>query len=484
MYKEVSNSQIEIEVKESYKPPVIESGLTVLPFTNLSDRDFELLAYLLLKEELNDNPNPDFSSISLMQGVSERGRDCVLYKNNIASGLVQCKKEKGRISRPKTIKEIIKFLLFAKLDKRLMPDAESFEYKYYVADDLAETTLSLFQSHPHEIQIEIDSGKFHDYVIQVVNEYESFATLRKNPPSNEISEQFKKIKITYSNAVDLTSRIYNKASLLQQFFKVITVISNDTAEEIIRKTFDEYGVKYLTDEALIELQERIGKISTQNRFSLGFVDFFGFSNDFFGYLKGEALIEVIQQAMSVKTLLDRYTIEFTRQKINHYIIKYITNGPFQKGLIHPYSIQIASPYLFQRLSSFYFKKSALNIILPQKTIISNHPKDQVLAFIKKDLLKVSEKIMSNDFSHLTGSPDEIELKKELYNEFHRGASSIQDLENIMDNDLLILMPIFDSIEESLKALITPETTVIIKDTSFIGNPDLMKNLASTLRGIC
>ena len=69
MIKEISEEQIEIEAKSGYRPFAIESGITLLPLSELGDREFELLSYMLLKREIEEGLHSNISSISLMQGV-------------------------------------------------------------------------------------------------------------------------------------------------------------------------------------------------------------------------------------------------------------------------------------------------------------------------------------------------------------------------------------------------------------------------------
>lgn len=58
------------------------------------------------------------------------------------------------------------------------------------------------------------------------------------------------------------------------FFNVKTVIDLESADKVIRNALDDYGLKYLTDEDLKQLQIRISNTKEENRINLGFVDFF------------------------------------------------------------------------------------------------------------------------------------------------------------------------------------------------------------------
>jgi len=56
---------------------------------------------------------------------------------------------------------------------------------------------------------------------------------------------------------------------------------------LIRKALDDHGLKLITDNDLRALQARIGNVPIDDRINLGWVDFFGFSKDFFEHLRGE-----------------------------------------------------------------------------------------------------------------------------------------------------------------------------------------------------
>ena len=50
-----------------------------IPYEKLSDREFEVLSYLIFKRNKVEK-NKEYDSINLMQGIREKGRDCILYK--------------------------------------------------------------------------------------------------------------------------------------------------------------------------------------------------------------------------------------------------------------------------------------------------------------------------------------------------------------------------------------------------------------------
>lgn len=324
MYRTVSDAQVEKEASSGYKPPAIESGVMNLPLSELGDREFELLVYLLIKAEIEAGSQLPFTSISLMQAVGERGRDCVLYSNEAVAAVVQCKKYANRLSRPQVLKELIKFLLFSTLDQSILPDPNNFEYKLYVSNDLSEPAITLINSYTSEIQKDISSNNIFKYVSDLVAEYESFSAYRNHPPVKNVVELLKRIRVSYCTSTDLTTRIHHQKNILNNFFRVQKVISLEGADTLIRTAMDDYGVRFLTDDDLKALQTRIGSIPKEYRIKLGMVDFFGFNLDFFRYLNGAKLQELLDAIVSITKVLDKELFNFLISEIDKYVLERIT----------------------------------------------------------------------------------------------------------------------------------------------------------------
>lgn len=481
--KKISDEQINIEAQSGYKPWTIDSGIGLLPFSELGDREFELLCYLLVKNEIEDGKYTNITSISLMQGVSERGRDCSLYYNGVVSGLIQCKKLQGRISRPQALREIIKFLLFSIIDADLLPDPEVFEYKLYVSNDLAETTNSLIHSYAIEIEKEIQSNNIDKYTKDVVSDYESFKCFEKNAPVSKVIELLRKISVTASNATDLTLRIHKYDSLLSLFFNVKTVIDLESADKVVRNALDDYGLKYLTDEDLKQLQNRISNTKEENRINLGFVDFFGYNKEFFKFLKGEPFKNVMESVASVTVSLDKYLMEFISSKIHELILQKITKELLHSNLIHPFSVGVAAPYLFQRLSHKVLLKKLPKQLATNFYEQASLSKMELIDSIAMQLFETSKRVMKGDFSQLKGTPEDIEFKKKIFAHIHNGFNSIEDAKTTFSKDILIIIPTLDVIEDEISELLQEERTVVIKDASFLDNSDEIQKIVRTLNNI-
>lgn len=478
--KKISDEQINIEAQSGYRPWTIDSGIGLLPFSELGDREFELLCYLLVKNEIEDGKHKNISSISLMQGVSERGRDCVLYHNGVVSGLIQCKKMQGRITRPQALREIIKFLLFSIIDNSLLPAPDCFEYKLYVSNDIAETTNSLIHSYSTEVEVEIKSDTISKYIKDVVSEYESFKIFENSLPISKVIDLLRRINVTASNATDLTLRVHKYDSLLSLFFNVKTVIDLESADKVIRNALDDYGLKYLTDEDLKQLQIRISNTKEENRINLGFVDFFGYNKEFFKSLKGEPFKQVIEAVASVTLSLDKYLMEFINSKINELVFENVTIKLLNPGRIHPFSVGVVAPYLFQRLSIKVVSRKLPTELVTKFYEQASLSKKELIDSIAIQLFETSERVMKGDFSQLVGNPEDIQFKKRIFTHIHNGFNSIEDAKTTFSRDIQIIMPTLDFIEEKIGELLQEERTVVIKHASFLDNDDEIKKIAKTL----
>jgi hypothetical protein len=483
MRRKISDEQIKIESEAGFKPLTIESGIALLPFSELGDREFELLSYLLVQEEINNSKYANINSISLMQGVSERGRDCILYNQGKVVGLIQCKKYTGRLTKPQALKEIIKFLLFATLDKSILPDPDNFEYKLYVSNDLTEPAITLIKEYSIKISDEIENGVVDQYIKEIANEYESFSTYKENTPSEAIKSRLKKIKVSYSNATDLSARTYSQDKLLSLFFNVKTIVDLEGADHLIRNALDDYGLKYLTDDDLKKLQDRIGNTKEENRINLGFVDFFGYNKEFFKFLKGEPFNKVIQSVASVNSLLDKYLLDFINSKIHELVLLYITEDLLNKGKIHTFSVGVAAPYLLKRLSITLLAKSMPETLLSKYYPQFSMTKEELVSEIAETLYESSERVMAKDYSQLAGSPEDIEFKIRIFAHMHKGLSSIEDAKLVFSKDMKVIQPVLDRIENQVNELLQEERTVVIKDSSFFDDEDQMKALAATIKAI-
>jgi len=251
----------------------------------------------------------------------------------------------------------------------------------------------------------------------------------------------------------------------------------------LRETFDDYGFKILTDDDLKLLQERIGETSKENRVNLGYADFFGFSKEFFRFLKEKKRFqEVFGAAVSLGSILDRQLMDFINAKIPESIFLHITVPLLLTGRIHRFSLGVAHPYLFDRLVPRVLGSKPLEILSKYNPRFKLD-KDELISEIAKTLFEISERIMKGDYSGLAGDAATVEFKKKLYGHIHEGLSSIQDARNVFDRDIVLIRPVLGQIEEEIGRLVSVERTVDIKDISFFEDKGEAKRVFDTIREV-
>ncbi|MBS7820746.1 hypothetical protein J7552_05545 [Wohlfahrtiimonas chitiniclastica] len=489
----ISEAQTQEELESCYKPTVVSSNFSVLPFNNLGDREFELLSYLLVKEEIKLKLHANFTHIVLMQGVGERGRDCVLYNTGKVCGLIQCKKYTGRLTKPALLKELIKFSLYANKDPSILPDIDNFQYFIFVTSDFTEPANTLLYDYKNSIANEIKNGNIHKFMEEVVNEYESFIKERHSLPIKEIQNILINLKITPVNGTELTARVNNIPTILQNFFKIQTVVSVTDADQLLRKALNDYGLKFLTDEDLKYIQERISSTAPEQRISFGFVDFYGYSADFFKNLKFEEYKKILDLVSELQKILYKKLLDFISNEIHRIIQTEVTHKLLRTGQIHTISVAICAPYLFKRISHKILMSS-----LPKDLVKKGHS-DLVKAegienYISKDiyenlnsseqdikeqvdiLIASSKKIMEGDYSELVGDEYLVNLKIDMFRHSHEGLKDIAHAQQQIQKDLLILTPTLQRMENELNQVISEKRTVLISDHAFMDNPTRLKNM--------
>ncbi|EQA7754820.1 TPA: hypothetical protein ACXI7T_002282 [Acinetobacter nosocomialis] len=469
----VPEAQIEEELLCGFKPPVFDAHFSNLPFNQLGDREFEILVYSLLNEEIKQKKHPYFTKIALMQGVGERGRDCVLYDNQGVCGLIQCKKYSGRLTKPQILKELIKFALYSILDNSILPNIDSFKYIFYVSNDFTEPSLNLLFNNSIILD-DIENNIINKYIIELVEEYESFRPLRDNPPFENIYNILRRLKISGVNGSELTSRIQILPTILQSFFNIKLVVDLDNADTLIRKALDDYGLKFLTDDDLKFIKDRIDHTPVNQRIGFGFVDFYGFNIEFFQNLNATEFGEILKAIVDFQNLLNTKLVDLASKKIHSSILNRVTKPLVYTNKIRPISASLCGLYLVKRVFV-----SMLHGGVPESfkfSLIKEVKKtdEEIYEEIINKLLATSKKMMNGDYSELVGDEEDLAKKKLYYKHLHEGVNDIEELRKQIYLDLIILKPILKEIEKDLKKLFSEKRSIMITDTSFLDDKEKIK----------
>lgn len=482
MARKVSDSQLQTELKGGYRPEIVEPAILNLPFELLGDRQFETLAYLLMKKEIASGKHTDFDDVALMQGVGERGRDCVLFARSEVRGLIQCKKLSTRLTRPALLREMVKFLLNACLDQSILPAPDSFSYLLFAPGDFTGEAIDLIHSYPAQIDVEIDNGNIDRYVQDALEEYESFRSFRTNPPNKQVRDLIKRIRVAGFNGLDISDRVNCETEVLRSFFTVKTIVSVEEADAVLRKALDDHGLKLLTDDHLRDIKERISDIPPEQRVSLGFTDLYGYSIDFFKALEPNALKELVTAISMVRTTLDGLLMAYVAAEINKRIFNEISIPLLRTMKVHPYSVQLAAPYLHLRmiaLTAAGVTPEALRSKYFPDTVKTS---EQLITDVSQRLLATSARILTGDYSQVVfATESDRELKLRLFKHTHEGLKDVEAAEARLKIDIPILRPILDKIERDIKATISPTRTVMIGDSTFFDDKAKVARVAQSLQ---
>lgn len=481
MRYEITAEQLHEESSIGYKPTATDASFQSLPLSMLSDREFEILCYKLIKREIESGIFITSNKIALMQGVGERGRDCTLYLDSISNGVIQCKKYSARLTLPQVLKELIKLLLHSILDESIIPNPKKFTYYIYSSNDCTEQALKLIYGFSHEIDTHIKNGAIEKYAKDVSEDYEAFIEFRSAIPMDEISKLLKSISFQFSNLSDLSGRVSKYTDLLQEFFNIRTVIDNSEADRIVRKALADHGLKLLTDDDLKIIQQRVGQQVPNKGCGLD-LQIFGFSTEFFRYLQPEELKSLLKQVAEIKMTLNTSMLNFIENQVAIMELRYCC-PLVVRNEIHRFSSQVWKPYLFRRLASRCNFKDLPKALIEKYFPDTILPKDIILKEVSEILLDTADKVLKRDYSDTYGEGEFLVLKIRLLEKIHEGIESLEQAKILMSRDLKILIPIMDEVESKLELLLPTAPTIIIKEGDYFDDPEQLAQVMADCEAI-
>ncbi|BFM45259.1 hypothetical protein CFS9_39000 [Flavobacterium sp. CFS9] len=218
------------------------------PYNQIADpRRFEQLLYSIYSIRIAENSFEQFDSVSLMSGVSEKGRDCALFTSGKSTGLIQCKKHGTNLSIASFGEEITKFVLYSLLEPKLIADPDNFTYYIAVSTGFVSDCSDFIDN-------------FHQNIIQEKQELQKWiAGNLKKPTLKDLKLQqdsllgtlldiFSRIKVKKIGPSDLDALLTlpSCTHLIDSFFDVRTVINQQASQKIINyldNTLDEPKIK-------------------------------------------------------------------------------------------------------------------------------------------------------------------------------------------------------------------------------------------------
>ncbi len=268
--KIISDEQIKKMLNDVNKPIAIANF--PYPLNSLDDRTFEILTYTIFKQRILKKDLKlikRFDDILLMQGVGEKGIDCVLTQNNKFAAFIQCKKYSRNLSDTQILLELVKFSIHFFLNKKSYDTSKKFTY--YIATSTGFTNKAL---NLPEILINENSLKSIDiksYIIQNLKKYQEFNHLSADALENDIYNIINNFSYELIIPSDYNIWINKFPEVVNTFFEIKKVTDNSlikqSTEEIIEKieSLSKEGSIISIEKFLVQYQKAlIEKLNTIN----------------------------------------------------------------------------------------------------------------------------------------------------------------------------------------------------------------------------
>lgn len=238
-------------IPESISKPLAIANKS-LPYNYLADsRRFEELLYSIYKLEIENKQFEQFDGITLMSGVREKGRDCVLLKEGKNYGLIQCKKYDKNYSKNEFGKEIIKFVLNSILEPTLIHNIDDFTYYMAVSSGFVLSCSNFIDDFNNKIQVETE---LNNWINQNISQ-PSLSSLKLKDRKEDVLNILTKIKVRKIIPPDLDILLLKKENqkILSLFFEVRQVTDNSVAERLEKKFENYYNQNLNKEELKIQL---------------------------------------------------------------------------------------------------------------------------------------------------------------------------------------------------------------------------------------
>ena len=214
-FRFVTEEEIAADLVAAQKPFSYETQLGY-PLEMLTDRQFECLLQDIYREEIRQaRVDGLFDNVLLMQGVGERGRDCVLLLSGAHVGVIQCKRYSADVNKPDAAREIIKFVLHAIIDPDLLPNPAQFYYVFAASKGFNEKAKESLLDVSNKIGASPDLENWTDEVIQ---NYKAFKSVKYGDVSKRLIEILSNIKVKPLEFNDINTMLVRHSELVSKYF--------------------------------------------------------------------------------------------------------------------------------------------------------------------------------------------------------------------------------------------------------------------------
>lgn len=265
---------IEIEVANATKPQVVSNF--PYPLNALDDRIFEILTYTIYKKRIADKDKelfPLYDDILLMQGVGEKGMDCVLTKRNKFAAFIQCKKYSKNLTEQQIILELVKFCLHFYLNKENFTYPKKFKYIIATSTGFSGNALQLLEKLTTKSGVK--SIRVQKIIELIIPKFKEFRSLNSEKIYLEVETLLLSFTYEYFSPADYNVWINGFPEIVETFFEIKKVTDNSEIKKSTKQIIDT-----IENQPKIDLTQEVGKFLKQYKPSLveklNTINFIGF----------------------------------------------------------------------------------------------------------------------------------------------------------------------------------------------------------------
>ncbi|WP_102980497.1 NACHT domain-containing protein [Chryseobacterium scophthalmum] len=271
---QINQDTIETTILTANKPTAISNS--PYPLNSLDDRVFEILTYSIFKKRISEKDTeiyPIYDDVLLMQGVGDKGVDCVLTKENKFSAFIQCKKYSKNLSDSQILLELTKFSLHFYLNKNTYNSSIKFTYFTATSTGFTSKALNLFDKLVDKTLIKQIDLKH--YIEQNINKYAEFNGMDSGDIEIEIQNIINNFSYKLITPSDYNLWINKFPEIISTFFEIKKVTDNSLIEkrtdEILAKINSKSDIdfKQVIEDFLVKYR----KISVERLNTINFIGF-------------------------------------------------------------------------------------------------------------------------------------------------------------------------------------------------------------------
>lgn len=465
----------------------IDAGLSTFPYLQLTDEDFEKLAYALFKKSTPDGWKRDWDDAAVMVRGADAGRDLLLTSDGKTAGFVQCKRLESGMALPAVFREVAKLILFAHVNGDVTFD-RSYTYSLALARDPAATVVEFFARRTErEIKCE---DQIREAARAVRDEYKTFSAITPVDAETLVLDALRHLTIKLIRPTELNQWLGREPTVSQAFFKQRLVIDANEAKEhykrmeaLIAAMSDKVeGIPPLTDVDMKIIIQRIEKTPDTHRLHFGLAALFGYPAEMFAESKDlEARIGRIARAVAE---IDADYSNWIFKKSSDYAQELLDDGMIVYT-VPAFSRQVPAAFLAEvakQCCQLAMGSSVMDAIIRKQTGEPDlRDDDAKLKYVRQRLLDSGYRYLDCDFSELVGDEELVAFKKRIIAQFMEDITSRADLEAKLDAGIATLRPSLFAAADRLRALCGQRTSIVFTQSGLLESNDAIKRMGETLK---